>query len=125
MELKRILLIDDEEDIRRVASISLEKIGKFELVTAASGEEGIAVASREMPDLIILDMMMPGMDGFTTIARLKETEGVSNIPVIFMTAKTQLTEKSDFIASGACGVIEKPFDPMTLSDEVRRIADSL
>lgn len=125
MEVKKLLLVDDEPDIRKVASISLEKIGKFELLTAASGEEALSIAESGKPDLIILDMMMPGMDGMTAFRKLAENPATAGIPVIFMTAKSQAHEKAEYMAAGARGVIVKPFDPMKLPQEIRDIASGI
>jgi CheY-like chemotaxis protein len=122
MEVKKILLVDDDDDIRKVAGISLVKIGKFELLTAACGEEGLHIAEAEKPDMIILDMNMPGMDGLEVLEKLRENPATASIPVMFMTAKTQARDKEDYMARGACGVIEKPFDPMSISNEIRKIA---
>lgn len=121
MEIRKILLVDDEADIRKVANISLAKVGKFEVILAESGAEGLEKAAAEKPDLIILDMMMPEMDGLTTFSRLRENDSTKEIPVIFMTAKTQASEKQHYLDCGAIGVISKPFDPMTLSNEVKAI----
>ena len=119
----RILLVDDEDDIRMIAEINLRDVGGFETMTAESGAEGIATAIAEQPNLILLDMMMPHMDGMQTLERLREDERTRGIPVIFMTAKAQRTELERYVASGALGVITKPFDPMQLANEVRRIVE--
>jgi CheY-like chemotaxis protein len=121
---KRILYVDDEADIREVASIALELEPDFEVRTAASGVEAIELASVWGPDLIMLDVMMPGMDGPTTLTRLREQAGTRDTPIIFITARTQAKEVDGFRALGAAGVIAKPFDPMQLAGEVREIAFS-
>lgn len=117
----RILLIDDEADIRKIAKLSLEAIGKHETVMAASAQEGITLAASEPPDLILMDMMMPGMDGTTALGELRRNPALAAIPVIFMTAKMQRDEVEAYKALGAAGVIGKPFDPMTLSAEIEKI----
>jgi CheY-like chemotaxis protein len=121
---KRILYVDDQADIREVASMALELEPNFEVRTAASGVEAIELASVWGPDLIMLDVMMPGMDGPTTLTRLREQEDTRETPVIFITARTQAKEVEGFRALGAVGVIAKPFDPMQLAAEVREIAFS-
>jgi len=117
----KVLLIDDEADIRKIAKLSLEAIGQHETLLAASAQEGIALAASERPDLIILDMMMPGMDGISTLAALRATPETARIPVIFMTAKVQRSEAEHYKSLGAAGVIAKPFDPMTLPAEIAAI----
>src|SRR6185312_10576597 len=121
--LAKILLVDDEPHIRRVAELCLVRVGKWSAVLAASGPEGIAAAEREHPDLILLDVMMPDMDGPSTLRALRDRESVAGIPVIFMTAKVQDHEIQRYLELGAAGVICKPFDPMKLSEHVRRIFD--
>lgn len=116
-----VLLIDDEEDIRTVASLSLRRVGGWSVVAAASGPAGIAEARRAPPDLILLDVMMPGCDGPTTLQRLRDDPGTARIPIIFMTAKAQRCEIDEFLEMGAEGVIVKPFDPMRLPEQIRRI----
>jgi CheY-like chemotaxis protein len=115
----RILIIDDEDDIREVAALSLETVAGWDVVTACSGAQGLARAIEYQPDAILLDVMMPGMDGPTTLSHLRENPQTSNIPVLFMTARAQAREVEQFISLGAQGVISKPFDPMTLASEVQ------
>lgn len=117
--MTRILYVDDEADIREVAQMSLELDPAFEVRTCASGAEGIADATAWRPDLILLDVMMPEMDGPTTFARLQEQPETAAIPVVFITARTQAQDVASFRALGARGVIAKPFDPMTLAAQVR------
>ena len=124
MEVKKILLIDDEPDIRKVASISLEKLGGYDVIQAESGEEGIRLAQTEEPHLIILDMMMPGMDGFSVFDILQKGP-TKDIPVVFMTARVQSKELQDYLDRGVAGVIAKPFDPMNLSANVAEIVAKL
>ncbi len=118
-ELKRILYVEDEPDIQAVAKIALETVGGFELRVCSSGEEAIQDPISFAPDLILLDVMMPGMDGPTTLAELRKMPELANIPVIFMTAKVQPQEVAHFKSLGAIEVIAKPFDPMTLAQTIR------
>ena len=120
-ELKRILYVEDEPDIRAVAELSLETVGGFELLLCSSGAEALARAPEFQPDLILLDVMMPGMDGPATLVALHQIDSLREVPVVFMTAKVQASEIEEYNASGAVGVIPKPFDPMTLPDQVRKI----
>lgn len=121
MALHKILLVDDEPDIRMVGRLALSTLGKWQVVEAKGGAEAVAVAAAEKPDLILLDVMMPGMDGPTTFGKLREHPDTRDIPVVFMTAKVQKSEIAEYLALGAKGVISKPFDPMGLPDEIRRI----
>lgn len=114
----KVLLVDDEEDIRKIAALSLRSVGKFEVLLAESAAVGLALAKREQPDVILLDMMMPGMDGVAAIGALRKDPDTSHIPVVFMTAKVQRAEIEQFIMLGALGVIHKPFDPMTMPGEL-------
>lgn len=115
---KRILYVDDEDDIREVAQISLELSQEFDVRSVSSGPLAIGVALDWRPDIILLDVMMPGMDGPETLRRLAGTPATARIPVVFVTARTQRQEVADFLAMGARAVIAKPFDPMTLAAEV-------
>lgn len=118
MSHKKVLLIDDEDDIREVATLTLETMADFEVITASSGLAGVAKAEAERPDAILLDVMMPGLDGPATFLRLQQSDLTRSIPVIFMTAKVQAGDRTRLAALGARGIIAKPFDPMTLSDQV-------
>jgi two-component system OmpR family response regulator len=115
----RILHVDDEPDIREVVEISLGLDRAFTTRNCSSGKEALLVAAEWMPDFILLDVMMPVMDGPATLAQLRGNVRTANIPVIFMTARAQAREGDHFLALGAVGVIAKPFDPMTLSASVR------
>ena len=125
MNLAKVLLVDDEPDIRRIGQISLEHVGKWKVVQAQSGLQALSVAASEKPDVILLDVMMPELDGPGTFARLREDPATAAIPVIFMTAKAQPHEVASYRALGAAGVIAKPFDPMSLPAEVRAIVEAL
>ena len=117
----KALLIDDAEEIRRVGRLSLEKVGRFETIVAASAREGIDSARADRPDFILIDLMMPEMDGMEALAELKSSPDLKDIPVIFMTASAQPNEVASYLEKGATGVITKPFDPMTLPTEIRKI----
>lgn len=119
--LNRILYVEDEDDIRMVAQLALETVGGLTLKTCRNGEEAVKEGSGFAPDLILLDVMMPGMDGPSTLAALREQTALKDIPVIFMTAKVQPSEVQRYRDLGALDVIAKPFDPMTLADQVREI----
>ncbi|MEW6757830.1 MAG: response regulator [Acidobacteriota bacterium] len=120
-ELRRILYVEDEPDIQTVAKLSLESLGGFVLEVCSSGAEAIEKGPAFGPDLILLDVMMPGMDGPTTLQRLREAPPLSGVPAVFMTAKAQPQEIQQFLALGAADVITKPFDPMALPATVRAI----
>ena len=114
-----ILIVDDEDDIRELARISLERVGGLRVATASSGEDGIDMAASERPDAILLDAMMPGLDGPATLARLRANAATAEIPVVFLTGSVQAAERDRFAALGAAGFLAKPFDPMTLADQLR------
>lgn len=122
--LEKVLIIDDEDDIRAIAEISLRSVGGLATLVASSGAEGIGRARDEQPDLILLDVMMPGMDGMQTLERLRADETTAAIPVIFMTARVQKHEADTYLDLGAIGVLAKPFNPMELANEVRRLFDA-
>jgi CheY-like chemotaxis protein len=115
----RILHVDDEPDIREIVGIALGLNPDFQVRECASGIEAIAVAAEWSPELILLDVMMPRMDGPTTLAALRKNPRTADIPVVFMTARAQTRELERFMALGAQGIILKPFDPMTLAAEVQ------
>jgi CheY-like chemotaxis protein len=121
MPPRRILVVDDEDDIREVAQMSLEMVGGFEVTTAASAAEGIAIAAAERPDAILLDVMMPDMDGPTAFERLRADDRTREIPVILLTAKVQAADRRRFADLGVTAVIAKPFDPMRLAAEVASV----
>jgi len=119
--LQNILYVEDEPDIQAVTKIALESIGGFTLKVCNSGQEALDKCTNLTPDLILLDVMMPEMDGPTTMTELRKISGFESIPVIFMTAKVQSQEIALFKSIGAIEVIAKPFDPMTLSQTVNNI----
>lgn len=116
----KVLLVDDEPDIRKIAQLSLQAVGGHATVVAASAMEAIQLALAEPPDVIVLDVMMPGTDGPSTLVELRRHERLATVPVVFMTAKVQSSEVAAYLALGAIGVIAKPFDPMTLPAELER-----
>ena len=116
--MRRILIIDDEDDIREVAALSLEAIAGWNIVTASSGKEGMEVAAREKPDAIIMDVMMPEVDGPTTFGLMQQDPTIAQIPVILLTAKVQGVDQRRFANLGVAGVLFKPFDPLTLSQQI-------
>lgn len=119
--LKRVLLVEDETDIRTVACLALEAAGGLEVVPCASGEEALVAAPSAQADLLVLDVMMPGMDGPTTLNRLRAVPATAATPAVFLTAKAQPQEVSALRATGAIAVLTKPFDPMTLAANLRKI----
>jgi CheY-like chemotaxis protein len=125
MSAIRILHVDDEPDIREVVDISLGLNPNFEVRACASGAEAVDAAAEWSPILILLDVMMPGMDGPTTLEHLRKNPQTCAIPVVFMTARAQTRELEHFIALGAQGVISKPFDPMTLAFQVQNHLQAL
>jgi CheY-like chemotaxis protein len=120
-ELRTILSVEDEPDIQAVIKLSLETVGGFHTTICSSGEEALKLVEHLKPDLIMLDVMMPTMDGPATFAALREIDGVKDIPIVFMTAKVMQDEVGRLRELGALGVIAKPFDPMKLPDLVREI----
>lgn len=117
----RILIIDDEDDIREVAALSLESIGGWKVDTASSGSQGLARAAAYKPDAILLDVMMPGMDGPSTFRELRKNPHTAKIPVLLLTAKVQSSDQERFAQLGAEAVLSKPFDPLTLSSQIAEI----
>lgn len=114
----KILLAEDEEDIQRLASLCLMRGGSWEVVLASDGEEALALAREDRPDVILLDVMMPKLDGFAVCQRLKADPATRNIPVIFLTASAQETQTQHGLSMGAIGYLHKPFDPLKLPQQV-------
>ena len=123
MSDKCILLIDDEETIQEVVQIGIEIETGWKVSIASSGLEGITTAQSEQPDAILLDVMMPDMDGISTLARLKDNPITKSIPVILLTAKTQIADQNEFQSLGVIDVITKPFNSMTLASKIAKILD--
>jgi two-component system OmpR family response regulator len=120
----RLLLVDDEEAIRTIASISLERIGGWTVFSASSGQGALEAAQDDGPfDAVLMDVMMPGLDGPSTLERLRQGVLPHHVPVIFLTAKVGEVERERLLSLGASGVLAKPFDPMTLPDELSQILD--
>lgn len=117
----RILYVEDEPHIREITKLALEMLGNFQVEVAGSGAEALARLRDLAPDMILLDVMMPGLDGPGTLVALRQVPGMQSVPVAFMTAMLQPEEISRLQALGARGVIAKPFDPMTLADQVRAL----
>ena len=117
---RKILIIDDEDDIREVAALSLESVAGWEVIKASSGAQGLARAEEHLPDAILLDVMMPGMDGPTTFRELRKNQATAQIPVLLLTAKVQGTDQRRFADLGVEAILFKPFDPMTLSTQIAR-----
>jgi CheY-like chemotaxis protein len=121
MTKKSILLIDDEETIQEVVQVGIEIESGWQVAIASSGAEGIDLAQAQQPDVILLDVMMPEMDGIDTLSQLKSNQKTSAIPVIFLTAKAQAEEKNQFQSLGVVDVITKPFNSMTLASQIAKI----
>jgi two-component system OmpR family response regulator len=117
--LQNVLLVEDDPDVQIIASMALVDIGEFTLTVCSSGQEAIAAVPRVKPQLILLDVMMPDMDGPTTLAELRKLPLAPHPPIIFMTAKVQPQETQRYLRLGAIEVIAKPFDPITLADQLR------
>ncbi len=120
-ELTRIMYVDDEPDIRAIVEMALEMVGGFSVTLCNSGQEALERVQEAGPELVLLDVMMPEMDGPQTLAALRRMPAAAALPVVFMTAKVQPAEVARLRGLGAADVIAKPFDPLALSDQVREI----
>ena len=120
-ELQRILYVEDDQDIQAITVMVLQTIHGFTLETCSSGSEALEKAAAFNPDLMLLDVMMPNMDGPETLKGLRAFPTLAITPAVFMTAKVQPQEVQAYLDLGAVGVIAKPFDPMTLADQLRAI----
>jgi CheY-like chemotaxis protein len=118
MPPRHLLIVDDEDDIREVASLSLEMTCGWTVSMASSGAQGLESARTLQPDAILLDVMMPEMDGPSTLRLLQSSDATRNIPVIFLTAKVQGADRRKFLQLGVQGIIAKPFDPLTLAKQI-------
>lgn len=116
--LRRVMYVDDEPDIRQIVQAALELAPGLLVCLSESGQQALAIAGHLPPDLMLLDVMMPGLDGPGTLLRLRADPALARIPVIFMTAKAMPQEVARFRQMGAIGVIAKPFDPMLLANQV-------
>jgi len=121
MAIAKVLLVDDDPNVRKLAKMSLERVGHWQVAVAESGAEAMAIVVAEKPDVILLDMMMPGMDGTMILSQLKQLNEIADVPVIFLTAKVQMHEIEEYLSSGAAGVITKPFDPLLLPKQIAEI----
>jgi len=120
-ELNKILYVEDEPDIQAIAQIALEVVGGFTLKICSNGNDAISAITDFAPDLLLLDVMMPGIDGPTTLKEFRKIPEFTETPAIFMTAKVQPDEIDALLAYGAVDVISKPFDPMELANLIREI----
>ena len=120
-QLVRILYVEDEPDIQAVARIALESVGGFELEVCSSGPEALLKVDSFKPDLLLLDVMMPEMDGVSTLCEIRKLPSYAQTPAMFMTAKVQPQEVEQLLKQGAIDVIPKPFDPMTLAENIKSL----
>jgi CheY-like chemotaxis protein len=121
--LKKILYVEDEPDIRDIATLVLENVGDFQVRAVEGGYAALDIIDEFNPDMVLLDAMMPGMDGPTTFVEIRKKDAFKEIPIAFLTAKLMDSDIASFLELGAIGVIAKPFDPMTLSDQVSELWD--
>lgn len=121
MSLNRVMHVEDDESIRAVVEIALIDVAGFNLLSCDSGQNALAQVEAFAPQLILLDVMMPQMDGLQTLAALRQLPGFAKTPVVFMTAKIQQAEKQRYIDAGAIAIIEKPFEPMELGDTLSNL----
>ena len=119
--LNSVLIVEDEEDIIEILKIAIEFNSNILLSYATNGEDGLRIAKQNMPDLILLDVLMPGMDGLQMIDELKSDPKIGSIPVIFLTSRVQRSELLDYKKRGAIGVIEKPFAPLEITSRIHSI----
>ena len=120
-KLKKILYVEDDPDIQEIARLALEEIGGFNVRTCNLGKEALEIAPQYKPDIILLDIMMPDMDGITTFKEIKKNPELADTPVIFLTAKVQSEEIREYEKLGVTGVLYKPFDPLVISDSILKI----
>lgn len=118
--LSRVVYVEDEPDIQAIVRIALEAIGGLQVTIFNSGQEAIARAADQQPQLLVLDVMMPGLDGPSTLRLLREQPGMQHVPAVFMTAKAQPQEIEQLLQQGAIAVVSKPFDPMQLAEQLQR-----
>lgn len=123
MTVRTVLVVDDDDMIREVAQVALETVGGWNVLSADGGAAALAQAAAHLPDAILLDVMMPDLDGIATFGRLREDPATRGIPVILVTAKRQVDGRQVWDGLPIAGVIPKPFDPMTLSEQVSRMLD--
>jgi CheY-like chemotaxis protein len=118
---RTVLVVDDDDSIREIAEIALQLVGGLQVQTASGGVEALELTRRHLPDVVLMDVMMPDMDGLTTFRHMQADDDIRHIPVILVTAKVQVGARQIWDGLAISGVISKPFDPMTLSDEIRAI----
>lgn len=123
-KLKKVLHVDDEDDIRTIAKMAMDVVGDLEVLQCSSGAQALVEAAAFEPDLFLLDFMMPDMDGETTYKKLREIPGLENVPVIYMTARVQSDFSKNLIENGALAVFPKPFDPMELCTQLHEAWDN-
>ncbi|MGF1602870.1 MAG: response regulator [Thermosynechococcaceae cyanobacterium] len=121
MSAKQVLVIDNEAYIQEIIQIALETISGWHVITASSGQEGLEMAQKHQPDAILLDVMMPEMDGLTTFSKLQEEAATQSIPVMLLTAKVQAADRQRYQALGVKATISKPFDPMQLPTQISNL----
>jgi len=121
--IRRVLIVDDDEDVRNITELAASRLGNWETTLAANGVEALEKARSDPPDVILLDVMMPELDGPATLVRLREDPVTAGVPVIFLTAKAQRGEVESYKALGACGVIVKPFEIRNFVAQVRQIVE--
>lgn len=121
MMLQNVLHVEDDEDIREISRVALETVGGLRLVQCGSGLEALERLESYTPDLILLDSMMPGMNGEQTLLRIRSIKRCAKIPVVFVTARVHDEARTNYMQLGAVAVIVKPFDPLTVAEELRKI----
>ena len=121
MSPRRVLVVDDEDHIREVAQVSLGALAGWEVIEAGSGHRAVELAARERPEAILLDVMMPDMDGIATFEKLQTDDSTRDVPVVFLTASVQSADRARLEGLGAVGILPKPFDPLTLAESVARL----
>jgi two-component system, OmpR family, response regulator len=120
--LRKVLIIEDEPEIQAILAMSLERVGGFETVVAGDGIEGLERARSESPDLILMDVLMPRLNGYDTCRRIKQEERLREIPVVFLTARCDPVDVDKAMRAGAAGCVAKPFDPLKLAEQILEIA---
>lgn len=117
--IRKVLIVDDDSDIRKIGRLSLTGVGRWDVCLASSGKEALQITPLERPDVILLDLTMPDMDGMTTLGRLKELPSTQSIPIIMTTTRMESTDVDYCMKEGAAGVLAKPFNPMTLPTDIQ------
>lgn len=121
---KCVLIVDDEADVRAITQMGLEMSAGWRVITASSGQEALTIAATQQPDVILLDVMMPEMDGYATLERLKTSPETRQIPVILVTAKVQASDQESFASLDVLAVFTKPFRPLKLAEEITTLLKS-